>query len=573
MKKLYSTILLLFIFSLLASAQDSNVTVIGSGDGNSKTNAVNQALRNCIEKSMGAFLSSSTNISNDSLVKDEIVTIASGTIVSYDILSEFNKNENWNVSVSAIISPEQLVTTLKTKGYNFELNGGVYAQNILKEKFYSEQETKALENFYSIWKNIALFEFDIEVLEPKVINGNFPAEVEGYVTLNRSGPEMQESLNSKLNEKLKIILQSFTNNSIAMLPSYYNGIGYGWNVYDTRINSKAYYELIENVTKKELKYVMPIIFTPKITSAYIKFVENYLNLLYSISIKNFESYKSLNDNYFYISVTNPELNEFNDSKYTNLHLRNKDDIQIMDRIANKVESESTGKYYLSGQLSNLKEETKILARCCNGVGDGLSFRFSWGNNPYTISPFLNNLLGNTFSFLPSVRLAFLTFQELQDLKKIEFKSELASVSSESVNKEPTPEDTKKKEKEFASAQLSAMIDSMNLKTTDKNEMIYKTEELTVKPDQDKEKFIEYYSKNIKYPAEAKEKNISGNVLVSYIIEKDGRITNTKVVKSVGGGCDEEAIRFISSMPKCTPAEKDGKKVRVMKIGAFNCSPN
>src|SRR5438093_11493488 len=95
----------LCFFNYFVLAQDSNVTVIGSGEGNTKTNAVNQALRNCIEKSMGAFLSSNTTVSNDSLVKDEIVTIASGNIVSYDIISEITKNENWLVTVSAIISP------------------------------------------------------------------------------------------------------------------------------------------------------------------------------------------------------------------------------------------------------------------------------------------------------------------------------------------------------------------------------------------------------------------------------------------------------------------------------------
>ena len=119
MKKTYATLLTLLTLYTSVLAQDSNVTVIGSGDGSTKTNAVNQALRNCIEKSLGAFLSSSTTISNDSLVKDEIVTIASGNIISYDVLSEINNKENWNVTVSAIISPEKLITTLKSKGYNF----------------------------------------------------------------------------------------------------------------------------------------------------------------------------------------------------------------------------------------------------------------------------------------------------------------------------------------------------------------------------------------------------------------------------------------------------------------------
>lgn len=77
-----------------------------------------------------------------------------------------------------------------------------------------------------------------------------------------------------------------------------------------------------------------------------------------------------------------------------------------------------------------------------------------------------------------------------------------------------------------------------------------------------EELISYLSENIKYPAEAKENNIEGKVVVSFVVDTDGSVIDTKVVRSVGGGCDEEAIRVVSSMPNWIPGKQKGKTVKV-----------
>ena len=77
-----------------------------------------------------------------------------------------------------------------------------------------------------------------------------------------------------------------------------------------------------------------------------------------------------------------------------------------------------------------------------------------------------------------------------------------------------------------------------------------------------EKMAEFLGKNIVYPEEAKEKNIQGTVLVSFVIEKNGKITDAKVVRGIGGGCDEEALRVVNAMPKWKPGKQNGKNVRV-----------
>ena len=77
--------------------------------------------------------------------------------------------------------------------------------------------------------------------------------------------------------------------------------------------------------------------------------------------------------------------------------------------------------------------------------------------------------------------------------------------------------------------------------------------------------MEYLSSNIKYPEEAKEKGISGRVFIQFVIEKDGSVSNVKVMKGIGGGCDEEAVRVVKAMPKWKPGKQKGKPVRVNYI--------
>ena len=74
--------------------------------------------------------------------------------------------------------------------------------------------------------------------------------------------------------------------------------------------------------------------------------------------------------------------------------------------------------------------------------------------------------------------------------------------------------------------------------------------------------IKYMINTIKYPEAAKKQQLQGTVYVSFIVEKDGSISDTKVLRGIGKLCDEEAIRVIEAMPKWTPGVQNGKTVRV-----------
>ena len=79
----------------------------------------------------------------------------------------------------------------------------------------------------------------------------------------------------------------------------------------------------------------------------------------------------------------------------------------------------------------------------------------------------------------------------------------------------------------------------------------------------------FLSENIKYPEEAKDKNISGRVFIEFVIEKDGSVSNVNVMRSVGGGCDDEAVRVVKAMPKWKPGLMKGKPVRVHYVLPIN----
>ena len=74
--------------------------------------------------------------------------------------------------------------------------------------------------------------------------------------------------------------------------------------------------------------------------------------------------------------------------------------------------------------------------------------------------------------------------------------------------------------------------------------------------------MQWLNKNIKYPVVAEENGIQGRVVVTFVVEKDGSITDVNVVKSVDPSLDKEAQRVVKSMPKWIPGKQNGSAVRV-----------
>jgi protein TonB len=74
--------------------------------------------------------------------------------------------------------------------------------------------------------------------------------------------------------------------------------------------------------------------------------------------------------------------------------------------------------------------------------------------------------------------------------------------------------------------------------------------------------MKFLQDNIKYPIIAKESGIQGTVYVTFVVERSGAVTDVKILRGIGGGCDEEALRVVKNMPRWEPGTQRGKPVRV-----------
>jgi len=84
---------------------------------------------------------------------------------------------------------------------------------------------------------------------------------------------------------------------------------------------------------------------------------------------------------------------------------------------------------------------------------------------------------------------------------------------------------------------------------------------------------EYLTANVRYPEAARASRVEGKVFVHFIVRKDGRITDVGVLKGLGFGCDEEAVRVISAMPNWRPGSQSGRPVNVKYNIVVRFSPN
>lgn len=98
--------------------------------------------------------------------------------------------------------------------------------------------------------------------------------------------------------------------------------------------------------------------------------------------------------------------------------------------------------------------------------------------------------------------------------------------------------------------------------TKKNDMVFDVVEVMPQFPGGQIAMLQYIMKNIKYPEQAMKEGIQGRVAVSFIVEKDGSISNVRPIHSVHPLLNKEAVRVVKSMPKWSPGKQNGKPVRV-----------
>lgn len=154
---------------------------------------------------------------------------------------------------------------------------------------------------------------------------------------------------------------------------------------------------------------------------------------------------------------------------------------------------------------------------------------------------------------PEVGEKFRLLDESGDFYKIDFNGNNVWVSKQYTHIELRKQKGENDQLEIGSGQSE---------NDDKADEIFQVvEEMPVFPGGET-KLLEYISNNIQYPQVARETGIQGRVFIGFVVEPDGSISNVKLLRGIGGGCDEEAIRVVKSMPKWKPGKQHGKVVRV-----------
>lgn len=78
------------------------------------------------------------------------------------------------------------------------------------------------------------------------------------------------------------------------------------------------------------------------------------------------------------------------------------------------------------------------------------------------------------------------------------------------------------------------------------------------------KYYEYFRDSLRYPAQARRMGVEGKVYIQFIVEKDGSLSQMKILRGLGAGCDEEAVRLVKEGPKWLAGKQGGVPVRVRR---------
>lgn len=184
MKKIL-LLLSFFMLSFVMVAQSvDDVTLVVSGDGVTKSDAITAALRSAIEQAYGVFVSANTEILNDELIKDEIATVSSGNVKSYKELgcAVTADGSLYMVTLEAVVSVKQLAQYAASKGASCEFAGAVLDQTLKLLELNKRNTQIAFDNMLKQLELIApfLYDYELSASEP-IMNGS--GDVEFDVTV------------------------------------------------------------------------------------------------------------------------------------------------------------------------------------------------------------------------------------------------------------------------------------------------------------------------------------------------------------------------------------------------------
>jgi hypothetical protein len=184
---------------------DKTVTLVVSSQGKTQDEAKQNALRSAIEQAFGTFISSKTEILNDNLVKDEIVSVSNGNIQKFEVISEVQiPNIGYATSLKATVSVTKLTSFSESKGVSIEFKGSLFAFNVNQQILNEKNEIKAIEDLCKVVTKLSdtSFEYSIKVSDPVAVNGsNEKWRIPMYISVSANSNLL--SLANYINQTLK----------------------------------------------------------------------------------------------------------------------------------------------------------------------------------------------------------------------------------------------------------------------------------------------------------------------------------------------------------------------------------
>ena len=599
---LQSTIFLLLLLSsqqfVKAQDADKTVTLVVSGCGETQEDAKQNALRSAIEQAFGVFISSKTEILNDKLLADEIVSLASGNIQTYTILNEsILPDGSWSINLQAIVSVNKLTNFVQSKGYSVQIKGSLFAINI-KQQILNEQAeinimAELVGQLHEQMQNV--FNYTITSSEPRSLNNDnnyweIPLSVNAIANKN-----MDLCANYLKNTLSSVALSSEEKDNYIKLgkKTYtvifnYLGLEYKYNlrtissikILDVLADNWEFYNrlfVVEDGIKQAVGIGEGIIYEFRGDIDYwdrnaISIKINFLSEGQQSAFFKWADKKTLQqlEATTEYKVSSPgtvsffrhggfivseelrlvcslfDLGKFNlleaDSICNELRINSYDDWRLpaLNELVMLQDSLSNNKI---GGFNNLTEQADNDFYYWSGQenNNGEFYILNMRNGEFEGSTYESNKLrvravrNYDIDNTTTLKKSF-SFQSMADWTQGKYKTTFFAGIASPKTKAPISEGSK--------SEIFTVVETMPEFTGGQS------------------KLSEYLASNIKYPAMARENGISGTVHVSFVIEDNGSLSNITALNRLGGGLTEEALRVVKMMPNWTPGKQNGKVVRV-----------
>ena len=168
-----------------SQTNNKDVTITSSGSGKTLEDAKQAALRSATEQAFGAFISTKTEMFNDQVVADQMSSVSSGNIKSYEVLNESQLPDmRWGVTLKIIVSIDKLTSFVQARGINIEVQGGLFAINIKQQLLNEQGEINTITDMIGLLHESfqSSFDYTIKSSDPKSLdaeskNWEIPLEI------------------------------------------------------------------------------------------------------------------------------------------------------------------------------------------------------------------------------------------------------------------------------------------------------------------------------------------------------------------------------------------------------------